>query len=213
MYASQEREGELLALLIRCAEQHVVHHAHLAERLGQLEGPHHPHLGNLVRRHAADFGAVELPLAGVGFVEAGEQVEEGGLAGPVRADERRDDAPLDFEVVDVDGLEPTEVSGHSLDAQNGVGLLSEPGCGSTVASSSAAASLAADDGLPDDLADIEQCLFLLAEQALWTPDHQCRQHDAHHDETDTADVVRVDQPIRDPIVFDQLADCFLNELQ
>jgi hypothetical protein len=36
-------------------------------------------------------------------VEAREQVEEGGLAGTVRTDQRGDDAALHLEVVDLDG--------------------------------------------------------------------------------------------------------------
>ncbi len=67
-----------------------------------------PWRATLCDGHATDRLALEGPGALVGRVEAGQQVEEGRLAGTVRADERGDDPPLDLEVVDVDGLQAAE---------------------------------------------------------------------------------------------------------
>ena len=58
----------------------------------------------------------------VGRVEAGEQVEQGGLAGPVGADQAGDHAPLDLEVVDVDGRQAAEAALHVVHHQDRVGL-------------------------------------------------------------------------------------------
>ena len=66
--------------------------------------------------------AVERPGARVGLVEAGEQVEEGGLAGAVGADQRGDGAALDLDVVDVDGGEAAEPADDAVGDQDRVGL-------------------------------------------------------------------------------------------
>ena len=55
--------------------------------------------------------AVERPVAGVGLVEPGQQVEERRLAGAVGADQGRDRSALDLDVVDVDGGDAAEVCG------------------------------------------------------------------------------------------------------
>ena len=82
------------------------------QRLGQLEGADHAQAGDLVRRRCRRHRlAVEVPRAGVGLVEPGEQVEERGLAGAVRSDQRGDPVALDLEVFDVDGEEAAERGG------------------------------------------------------------------------------------------------------
>ena len=66
--------------------------------------------------------AVERPAPVVGPVEAGEQVEEGGLAGAVGADQRGDDAALDLDVLDVDGGEAAERAHDVVGDHDRVGL-------------------------------------------------------------------------------------------
>ena len=100
-----QKRSPLLAL---GAELHVLDHGEQAERLGQLEGAHLAHARDLERRDARERRAVEDPGAGVGLVEAGQQVEQRGLAGAVRADQGRDGAARDLEVLDVDGGEAAE---------------------------------------------------------------------------------------------------------
>ena len=124
---------EALALLAGGAEQHVLHDRHARQRLGQLERADHAAAGDLVRRDAGQRLAVERPGAVVGPVEAGEQVEEGALAGAVRPDERGDRAALDLDVVDLDGGEAAEAPGHAVGDEDRVGLL-DAGTGSTPAS-------------------------------------------------------------------------------
>src|SRR3546814_8622605 len=82
----------------------------------------HPPPGDLVRREVGEVLTVEAPCPGVGLVEAGEEVEEGGLAGAVGADQRGDGAPLELDVVDVDGHEATESAGHPVGDEDRVGL-------------------------------------------------------------------------------------------
>ena len=66
--------------------------------------------------------AVEGPGAGVGLVEAGQQVEQRGLAGAVRADQAGDAAALDLQVVDRHGGETAEGAGDAVDDDRRVGL-------------------------------------------------------------------------------------------
>ncbi len=104
----QQGGADPLAALMACPETHVVEHTHPRQRLRQLEGPHHPPPRHPVRMSAPQIVTVERPRPGVGAIEPGEQVEQGGLPGAVRSDQTRDTATLDLEVLDVDGLEAAE---------------------------------------------------------------------------------------------------------
>ena len=109
-------------------QHHVLDHGEPGQRLGELEGAHHAHAGDPVGRLAADRPALEGPRAGVGLVEAGEQVEERRLAGAVGPDQRGDRAALHLEVVDVDGDEAAEAARDPVDHEDRVGL-GHPGAG------------------------------------------------------------------------------------
>ena len=61
----------------------------------------------------AMLDAVERPAARVRLVEAGQQVEQRGLARAVRSDERGDRVARHLEVVDVDGEQATEACGRT----------------------------------------------------------------------------------------------------
>jgi hypothetical protein len=61
-------------------EQHVLEHRHVAEELGDLEGPRHSARRDLVGAKAIGSLATQMDLAPVGTVEAGEHVDGGGLA-------------------------------------------------------------------------------------------------------------------------------------
>jgi hypothetical protein len=118
----QQRPGERLALLLRGAQLHVLHDREARQRLGQLERADHADASNLVRGHARHPAAVKGPGAGVGTVEAGEEVEEGGLTGTVGTDQCGDGAALEFDVLDIDGLEPAEAARDPVDDEDGVRL-------------------------------------------------------------------------------------------
>ncbi len=105
---AKDHVGQALARLVGRGEHHVVDHRHRRQRLGDLERPHHPEAGDHVRRPALDLAPVEHRPAPVGPVEAGDQVEEGGLAGAVRPDQRRDRALVDVHGRAADGLDAAE---------------------------------------------------------------------------------------------------------
>ena len=55
-----------------------------------------PLVADRVGRHALDLAAVQPDGAVVGRVQAGDQIEQRGLAGAVRADQRMDFAGADL---------------------------------------------------------------------------------------------------------------------
>ncbi len=67
--------------------EQVLAYRHAREQLGALERARQAQARPTKRRHAGDVAAVEQHPAVVGAQEAVEAVEEGGLAGAVRADE------------------------------------------------------------------------------------------------------------------------------
>ena len=63
--------------------QEVVADRQVLEELERLERPRQAQMGPGVRRHLVDLGAVEVDRAARGPCEAGDGVDEGGLAGTV----------------------------------------------------------------------------------------------------------------------------------
>ena len=83
-------------------------HGQLGEALGELERAHHAACGHAVRATPSIDAPSKLHWPVFGLVEAGDQVEEGRLAGAVGADQGGDRAALHLEVLDVDGDDATE---------------------------------------------------------------------------------------------------------
>ena len=87
-------------------DQHIVEHVEVREDAGRLKGPGDAEPGDPVRLPAGpgDRRVADHELAVVGRVDAGEQVEQGGLARPVGADDTGDGPGLGGErhVVDRD---------------------------------------------------------------------------------------------------------------
>ena len=135
--------------LVVLRDHQVLEHGHAAEQADVLEGARDPRmLGDLVVGHALEQvelpSTVVLPLAvdrgrrsetapGVErhgdpplgrLVEAGDAVEDGGLAGAVRADQRGDVAAADGEGKVVDRHQAAEAHGQMLDREDRVGLAS-----------------------------------------------------------------------------------------
>ena len=75
------------------AEHEVVEHGQAAEQRDVLERARHAERGDRARALAGDVAALERDAAGVGLVEAGDHVEQRGLARAVRADDGEDAAP------------------------------------------------------------------------------------------------------------------------
>ena len=81
---------------------------------------------DLVGRRGAVAGEREAPFGRL--VEAGDAVEDGGLAGAVRADQRGDVAAPDLEGEIVDGDEAAEAHRQMLDDEQGIGLPAHQPC-------------------------------------------------------------------------------------
>ena len=147
-----------------------------------------------------------VQVALVGLVEAGEQVEQRRLARAVRADERGDRTPLDLEVLDVDGDQTAELPADLVGDEDRVGLghagreldALEPSRGRC-----GLASAVTDRHLP-----------AIAEDALWSEDHQEHERDTDEDQPDRSDLVDVDRhPVRHDAAGDRLAQRGVDELE
>ena len=94
--------GELARILggrgsQECADHDVVEHGESGERLHDLEGAADAGGADLVRAQAVDGFPLENNFAGVRGIDAGDHIEDGGLAGAVRADQAVDVALGDLE--------------------------------------------------------------------------------------------------------------------
>jgi hypothetical protein len=90
------------------ADHHVLERRHLGEQPDVLEGARDAGLGHLVHRGRGVGLAAELEAAAVGRVQAGDHVEEGGLAGAVGADQAVDLALVDGDADVRQGLQAAE---------------------------------------------------------------------------------------------------------
>ena len=79
------------------ADEHVVEHRQRREQREVLEGASDAEPGDAVRRHSQQILAVEHDTTAGRLVQAADAVEERGLAGAVRPDQRADLALLDRE--------------------------------------------------------------------------------------------------------------------
>ena len=77
-----------------------------------------PALADVVRGQRWISAAAELDAAGVGREHAGHQVEQGGLAGAVRADQRVDLARVDREAGVGDGADAAEMLRDACDLEH-----------------------------------------------------------------------------------------------
>ncbi|MCY1368043.1 hypothetical protein D9M69_550020 [compost metagenome] len=98
-----------------CADQHVVEHREVREHAPVLEGTRQAALCELLRGQAGDVVAVEAHLPGIGLVQAGDEVEQRGLARTVRADHAQQFALAHLQVDGVDGREPAEAAHEAAD--------------------------------------------------------------------------------------------------
>ncbi len=91
--AVQSPCAQLVGGLLRLApavggpHQHVLEHGHALERLGDLIGAAQAGVATLIGRPARDVLAGEHDRPAVGMHDAGEEVEHGGLARAVGADD------------------------------------------------------------------------------------------------------------------------------
>ena len=102
------------------ADHHVLQRRHLGEQPDVLEGARDARLGHLVHRAGLVGLAAELEAAAVGDVQAGDDVEEGGLAGAVGADQAVDLAALDGDAHVGQRLQAAETLADAGDLENGL---------------------------------------------------------------------------------------------
>ena len=115
-----QRAGEhAVAEVAMQADEDIVARGHFHEQLGVLEGTRDAARGDAMRREAGQRLAIQQHLAGCRRVEARDEVDEGGFAGAVRADDGVDGAGRD---IDRDGIkrdQPTEADTEVLDPECG----------------------------------------------------------------------------------------------
>ena len=93
---------------VRGAHEHVLEHAHVRERLGDLVGAAQAQAADVLPRRVRDVLALELDPARVGPIHAGDEVEEGRLAGAVRPDDAQRFAFAQLHAQVVDDLHAAE---------------------------------------------------------------------------------------------------------
>ena len=86
----------------------------MVEQLDILEGARDAQPGHVVGRAAGDVLAVENDPPAAGFIEAADQIEDGGLAGPVGAHQGEYFAGFHVEADAVHGFHATEGDGQIL---------------------------------------------------------------------------------------------------
>jgi hypothetical protein len=101
--------------------QHVLEHGHLLEQPQVLERARDAAQRGAARIDAGERLAAQLDRAGVGREVAGDQVEQRGLAGAVRTDQRGDDAGRQVEVDVVRRDHAAEALVDAREAKDGSG--------------------------------------------------------------------------------------------
>ena len=99
---------------------HVVENGHIRKQPDILEGTGNAQLIDLVHRHSLDVDAVDQHRATGGLVNAGEQVENGGLARAVGADQAGNLGGADGDVEAIHGSQAAEVNAQVPHIQNGL---------------------------------------------------------------------------------------------
>ena len=100
------------------SDQHVFEYTVVLKNARALERPDQAKTGDLVRLEAVQQGAAIAYLAIRGLQESGEDIECGGLAGTVRADETDDFAVANRQIQIGNGDEPAEMHRDVLDREN-----------------------------------------------------------------------------------------------
>jgi len=100
-------------------DQQVLEHAHVGEELAVLESARNAQPCDAVRLVARDVARVERDAPCAWAIDAADAVQDRGLAGAVRADQREQLAGPRLERHAVQHLQAAEGERHGLDAQTG----------------------------------------------------------------------------------------------
>src|SRR5213075_1862799 len=95
------------------ADHHVLERGQVGEKANVLEGARDARSGDGMRGESPERASIEMKTAGIRRVHAGEQVEERGLAGAVRADQAEDLARGDGEGNVFQRLQAAEALGYA----------------------------------------------------------------------------------------------------
>ena len=106
---AENAAGHAVLDLVVHAQLHVVLHAKIPKQPDVLEGAGHAQHVHLGGGHAMGVDAVDHDGAPGGLVDLGQQVEDGGLAGTVGADEAGNLRAADGQVKVIHGGETAEV--------------------------------------------------------------------------------------------------------
>src|SRR5512138_1479063 len=122
--AAQHRLGapevEALSAPALQGDTDVLQRRHVGKHRGDLERADEAEAGYVGGREAGDVLPLVDDAAGGGLQELGEQVEAGGLAGAVGADQGVNGAARDGEIDAADGDEAPELLGQALRGQNDI---------------------------------------------------------------------------------------------
>jgi hypothetical protein len=99
-------------------DQQILEHAHPGEWMGNLVGACDPASAALERRHPRHLLTLEEDLPPIDANAARDDVEHGGLAGPVRADHSERLALLESQVEAIDGRHGTEPFAHCIQLED-----------------------------------------------------------------------------------------------
>src|SRR5690606_34304240 len=99
------------------AGHHVLERRHVREDLQVLERAPDARGGEPVCRQSGEVASAEPDAARARQVDAGEQVQQRGLAGAVRADDRVHEPGRELEGEVLDGMHAAELLGQPFDAQ------------------------------------------------------------------------------------------------
>ncbi len=121
----EQHAAEAVVHMIVHADHDVFQQGHFLEHADVLERTGDTALGDLVRRDLADVLAVEFDRAAGSAQQTGDQVEDGGLAGAVRADQAKDAALRDIEIDVLQNLQAAKVLADVFELQH---YLLPPAC-------------------------------------------------------------------------------------
>ena len=93
-----------MAAKAMAADHHVLDRRHAGKHPRRLEGADQAEASDLHRRQATEVAARKDNFPGVARQDVGDEIEDGGLAGAVRADQRGDLMRLRIERHVVDGF-------------------------------------------------------------------------------------------------------------
>ena len=114
---AEERSDQSVANLGVAGHLHMLKHSHMPPQPQILEGPAKAHCGDLVGLKAHNILAIQDDSTFSRFIDAADQVKDGGLASPVGPDQPSDLAGFDLQVVVVDGPQTAKIVAHFFNSK------------------------------------------------------------------------------------------------